>query len=150
MAHLVLLAFVAQAAAMLVDEGIFHRRRGLPRWERLGHPLDTATVLACYVWLLAVRPSSGHLVVYVGLVMASSLFVTKDEPLHATHCTPREHWLHAVLFVFHPMVLFGAAWLWWTRRFQPILVAQLALTSSFAVYQLVYWNRWSPPWRRIP
>jgi len=28
---------------MGVDEFYFHRRRGLPRWERLAHPLDTMT-----------------------------------------------------------------------------------------------------------
>jgi hypothetical protein len=152
-AYLVLLAFVAQAAAMLFDEGVFHRRRRLPRWERVGHPLDTGTVLLCYAWLLAARPSDAHLVVYVGLVMASSLFITKDERLHATHCTAAEHWLHAVLFVLHPIVLFGAAWLWWSRRFELVLVAQVALTSAFALYQLLYWN-WTSwrtrPWPHIP
>ena len=145
---LVLLAFVAQAAAMFVDEGTYHRRRRLPRWERIGHPLDTLTVLGCYGWLLAVRPTTEHTVVYVALVMASSLFVTKDEPLHATVCTPGEHWLHAVLFVLHPIVLFGAGWLWWSQRFQALLVAQLALTAAFALYQLVYWNHGSRSWRR--
>ena len=150
MAVLVLLAFVAQAAAMFVDEGMFHRRRRLPRWERLGHPLDTLTVLACYGWLLGARPSMENTVVYVALVMASSLFVTKDERVHATVCTPGEHWLHAVLFVLHPIVLFGAAWLWWARRFQLLLVAQFAVTAAFALYQLVYWNYGSRPWRRTP
>jgi hypothetical protein len=142
---LVILAFAAQATAMFVDERTFHRRRGLPRWERIGHPLDTLTVLACYVWLLAVRPTMPNAVVYVALVMASSLFVTKDEPVHAERCTPHEQWLHAVLFVLHPMVLFGAGFLWWTTRFHAVLVAQLGLTAAFALYQLLYWNR---PWRR--
>ena len=43
-----------QGLAMLVDELLFHRRRGLPRWERIGHPIDTLSVLACYgvsLWL---------------------------------------------------------------------------------------------------
>ncbi len=146
MIALVVLAFVAQATVMFVDEWKFHRDRRLPKWERLGHPLDTSTVLACYVWLLAVPPSPRHGVVYVALVMASSLFVTKDEPIHAKCCTPGEQWVHAVLFVLHPTVLFGAGWLWWTERFRPLLVCQLALTAAFALYQLLYWNR---PWRSI-
>src|SRR5262245_66006812 len=45
--------FPLQMIFIAVDEIHFHRRRGLPRWERLGHPLDTLTVLACFVWLLS-------------------------------------------------------------------------------------------------
>ncbi len=36
--------FALQTCCMAVDEVHFHRQRGLPRWERLGHPLDTLTV----------------------------------------------------------------------------------------------------------
>jgi hypothetical protein len=144
-AALVLFTFVAQAAAMAFDEVAFHRRRGLPRWERIGHPLDTLTVLACFGWLLLVRPSPSHAVVYGVLVLVSSMFVTKDEPIHARVCTPGEHWLHAVLFVLHPVVLLGAGWLWWTGTLRSVLVAQLALAASFALYQLLYWNLlWRP------
>jgi hypothetical protein len=38
--------FALQMCCMAVDEVHFHRQRGLPRWERLGHPLDTLTVCA--------------------------------------------------------------------------------------------------------
>jgi hypothetical protein len=141
---LVILAFAAQAAAMFVDEWTFHRRRRLPRWERIGHPLDTTTVLACYAWLLLAPQSSTNAVVYVALVMCSSLFVTKDERVHAEHCTVGEQWVHALLFVLHPIVLFGAGWVWWTHRFHPVLIGQLVLTAAFGLYQVLYWNR---PWR---
>lgn len=147
MVVLIVAVFVLQAAAMLVDERVFHRRRGLPRWERIGHPLDTATVLACYAWLLLVPPSRSTAVMYVVLVMFSSAFVTKDEPLHAERCPPREHWLHAILFVLHPMVLLGAGWLWWTAQLHVLIVAQLVLTAVFGVYQILYW---SPRWRHAP
>jgi hypothetical protein len=140
---IVLGAFVAQALAMFIDERTFHRRRGLPRWERVGHPLDTMTVLGCYVWLATAKPSAKSLVVYVALVVFSSLFVTKDEPLHARRCSPGEHWVHALLFVLHPMVLLGAGWLWWAGRLT-FLVVPLVLTAAFAIYQIVYWNG---PWR---
>lgn len=42
--------FPLQMICMAVDEAHFHRWRGLPRWERLGHSLDTLTVLACFMW----------------------------------------------------------------------------------------------------
>src|SRR5690606_12706734 len=73
-------AIALQALAMVVDEGWFHRRRGLPRWERIGHPLDTLTIALCLAWLLCVPPSeSAALPGYLVLAIGSTLFVTKDE-----------------------------------------------------------------------
>jgi hypothetical protein len=67
-----------QMLAMCVDEMLFHRARGLPRWERIGHPLDTLTAALCYGWLLFVPPSASHaLGVYIGLCAFSCLFITK-------------------------------------------------------------------------
>lgn len=129
-----------QGIAMLVDEGYFHRRRGLPRWERIGHPLDTLTLIACLAWLLVVEPSTGAaLPVYITLAVISTLFVTKDEPIHARECGGGEQWLHAVLFVLHPIVLAAFALLWWLGYTQ-LLVGQLVVTTLFMSYQVVYWN----------
>jgi 2-polyprenyl-6-hydroxyphenyl methylase / 3-demethylubiquinone-9 3-methyltransferase len=129
-----------QAAAMIVDEGVFHRRRGLGRWERLGHPLDTLTIALCLGWLLAVPRDAGVAVPgYVALAVFSTLFVTKDEPVHAHACTAGEHWLHAVLFALHPIVLAAFGLLWWTGE-RAMLAAQLGLVLAFGTYQLVYWN----------
>jgi 2-polyprenyl-6-hydroxyphenyl methylase/3-demethylubiquinone-9 3-methyltransferase len=129
-----------QALAMLVDEAWFHRRRELPRWERVGHPLDTLTIAACLAWLLAVPPSAQHaLPGYAALAIASTLFVTKDEGVHARLCSAGEHWLHAVLFALHPIVLAAFAGLWWHGE-RTLLGIQLALVLAFAAYQVVYWN----------
>jgi 2-polyprenyl-6-hydroxyphenyl methylase/3-demethylubiquinone-9 3-methyltransferase len=135
-----LLAPVAiQGAVMLVDELVFHRRRGLPRWERIGHPLDTLTVAACLVWLIAMPPSQPALSVYIGLAVFSTLFVTKDEAVHARLCGAGEHWLHAVLFALHPIVLGALGILWWTGH-PTVLAVQLAAVLAIGLYQVVYWN----------
>lgn len=128
-----------QAAAMVVDEAVFHRRRELPRWERIGHPLDTLTIIVCLAWLLAVEPSSTNLGVYIGLAAFSCLFVTKDEWVHAKECSAGEQWLHSVLFVLHPIVLFAFGNLWW-QGYESPLVGQLVVTIAFMTYQVVYWN----------
>ena len=129
-----------QALAMLVDEGVFHRRRGLPRWERIGHPLDTLTIALCLAWLIATRPErSAALPVYGGLAVLSTLFVTKDEPVHAKLCGAGEHWLHAVLFVLHPIVLAAFALLWWQGE-RTLLAIQLGVVAAFGAYQAIYWN----------
>lgn len=138
---------VLQALAMLVDEGWYHRRRGLGRWERNGHPLDTLTVAACYAWLVARAPSEPDaLFGYVLLAALSCLFITKDEPVHARACGPGEQWLHAVLFVLHPLVFLGFGAIWWTGAAPWLIRGQLALTLAFAAYQFVYWNLWWKLW----
>ncbi|HEY1959776.1 MAG TPA: hypothetical protein VGH28_29405 [Polyangiaceae bacterium] len=134
-----LLAAGLQALAMVVDEGRFHARRPMPRWERLGHPLDTATVAACYAWLLVAPHTEGALGVYAALAVFSCVFVTKDERVHTRLCTGTEHWLHAVLFILHPVVLAGFALAWWTGH-DFLVAAQLSLTMAFGTYQLVRWN----------
>ncbi|HKP97747.1 MAG TPA: hypothetical protein VJ385_18555 [Fibrobacteria bacterium] len=165
--RLALLPFLAHSLGMLLDEAWFHRRRGLPAWERWGHPLDTLTVLACYGLVLALPPSRGALIAYLGAAAFSTLFITKDEWIHARRCTGGEMWLHAFLFVLHP-VLLGLAGAW--RFASPsasqgnmtgtlaadlssdagrgffgfFLAGQTALTALFLGYQILYWNG---PWK---
>ena len=128
-----------QAALMAVDELVFHRRRGLPRWERIGHPIDTASVLGCFLIALAFEPTRGALIVYAALAALSCLLVTKDEFVHAGRCAPAEHWLHAALFVLHPLLLLAGAVLWLDGE-RAILVAQSLAILAFGVYQTTYWN----------
>jgi hypothetical protein len=147
-----LIPFALQMFCMVVDEIYFHWERDLSRWERLGHPLDTLTVLACFVWLLAAPPSTFSLRVYVGLSVFSCLFVTKDEWVHSNHCRPNEHWLHALLFSLHPLALLSAGLLWpaWHQQTlsfiryngfeSKFLLGNTLLTLAFGLYQLVYWN----------
>jgi len=43
MKYLMLLPLAVQGLAILVDEFYFHLARGLPRWERIGHPAQILT-----------------------------------------------------------------------------------------------------------
>lgn len=138
--------FGIQALATMADEFYFHRRRGLPRWERIGHPLDTLTVLGCYAVALALPLTATSLRVYLALAAFSCLFVTKDELVHAKHCDPLEHWVHALLFVLHPVVLASMGFLW-LREARTMMLAQCALTLAFGLYQTLYWNT---KWMRSP
>jgi hypothetical protein len=155
--YLLLIPSLCQSVCMVVDEFHYHLRRGLPRWERIGHPLDTLTVLACLFWMLLVPPDSGSIAVYAGLGVFSCLFVTKDEWVHARTCTGGEHWLHAMLFVSHPLMLLALSQFWpalhaspqtafsfGEGRFEGIerafLLAQTGFTVLFGLYQLIYWN----------
>jgi hypothetical protein len=134
-----------QALAMLVDELHFHRERGLPRWERVGHPLDTLSVLVCYALALSLPPTAGNVAWYVVAAGASCLLITKDELIHAQRCQPLEQWLHSVLFVIHPIVL-GVGALLWLEQERTLLWLSAGLTATFGVYQAMYWN---VPWTKV-
>ncbi|HEY8947079.1 MAG TPA: hypothetical protein VIM73_22700 [Polyangiaceae bacterium] len=126
-----------------IDE-VHHRQRGLPRWERIGHPMDTASVLACYLVALLFEPARTTLVAYAVLAAFSCLLITKDEFVHARRCEPTEHWLHALLFVLHPLILIAAALLWLAGERLVLSIAALS-TALFGLYQSVYWNWFAAP-----
>lgn len=157
MSLLILFPFVVQTIVIMIDEFYFHVRRGLPKWERLGHPLDTLTVLACFAFILFVPYSSFTLKIYIGMAIFSCIFVTKDEFVHKECCPASEQWLHALLFLNHPVVLTAAGLIWpfmsrvegpsWLCGIAPIvdtvhrfLLVQTVAIALFFLYQLIYWN----------
>lgn len=133
-----LIASTIQGLVVLIDEFFFHHRRGLPRWERLGHPLDSSTVILCLTFLYFTQPSPTNVIIYYALAIASCLCVTKDEWVHWKYCGPEEMWLHAVLFILHPIVLYTAMSQWQEQSSEILLVGGFILTLF--VYQVVYWN----------
>lgn len=154
---LILLPFFFQAVVIGIDELWFHLRRGLPRWERIGHPLDTLTVLLCMGYVLFVPYSKAAILPYLLLSIFSCLMVTKDEFVHKEHCPASEHWLHALLFLLHPITLLAAGLIWpiaqgapcpewlssWLSQQEPLqlfLRMQFAAMACFMTYQIVYWN----------
>ncbi len=129
-----------QLAAFSVDELHFHRRRGLPAWERWGHPLDALGLGACVAITLALPFSRGALELYVVASIVSSLLITKDEWVHARRCPGGEFWCHAILFLVHPLVLISVGILWAREGARAARGALLAAAIACAVYQAVYWN----------
>ncbi len=141
MLPLLLVPAALQMLAMFFDELVFHRARGLPRWERVGHPLDTLTAAACYAWLLRSPPEAPHaLAVYVALCAFSCLFITKDEFVHARLCAPTEAWLHGVLFVLHPIVFLAFGVIWRLKLAPWLIAVELGLTLALLLQQVVYWR----------
>jgi cytochrome bd-type quinol oxidase subunit 2 len=155
--QLALLPFVIQAIVIACDEIFFHIRRGLPRWERLGHPIDTFTVLICFGYVLFVPFSSSALIGYTIAAVFSMLFVTKDEFIHKEHCCGKEQWLHAILFILHPLTLIFAGLIWpvinnvevspWINNWlsnpqylQVFFYVQFGFMLLFMLYQIVFWN----------
>jgi hypothetical protein len=144
---LVVLIFAAQGLVLGIDEKFFHHRRELPRWERWGHPLDTLSVLLCLAVTLLFPAQSPWTGIYFGLAVISCLCVTKDEWVHSTVCPPAENWLHALLFLLHPALLWAIYSLWERQgdlaRF--ILKAETLLCALVLAYQFIYWNFvWRP------
>jgi hypothetical protein len=125
--------FFLQGLLISIDEFYFHRRRSLPRWERLSHPIDTFFILLCYFYLLS-GPAVNEKI-YLVLATISSLSVTKDEFVHQKNCQAGEMWLHALLFIIHPLTLLCAFYLP-----RPALLVSFSLVFTFFIYQIWYWN----------
>lgn len=150
---LIFLPFMIQAIAIGIDEYVFHLKRGLPKWERIGHPLDTLSVLACLLFVLYVPYFFSYIKFYIGLGILSCLMITKDEFVHKHHCPAAEQWLHALLFVNHSIMitamglmwprLHGSnspAWLPYPAILHIFLAVQAFFIFGFLLYQIVYWN----------
>ena len=136
-----LIPFGIQGLAMFFDEFYFHRKRGLPLWERIGHPIDSLSVLACYSFIYFQQPTDLNIKIYIGLCAFSCLLITKDEFIHTIHCDAGENWLHAVLFVIHPITFFSAGLIWKENLNPEFIAAQPMIIFSFMIYQILYWSR---------
>jgi hypothetical protein len=138
---LFIIPFIVQIAVIGWDEFYFHHKRGLPRWERIGHPLDTLSVVSCFAFVLLAPYSKLYLWIYIALGAFSCVLVTKDEFVHKEVCKASEQWLHALLFLNHPLVLISIGWMWMQgERYRPFMVLQLVAAAIFCIYQVVYWN----------
>lgn len=129
-----------QSVVMIIDESWFHRRRGLPDWERWGHPLDSFFFLIPIGIATYCPPTSTSLTAYIVAAIFSSLFVTKDEWVHAQICSAGEHWLHALLFLLHGPIFISIGTLWYVGAglpFQPLIPPVIML---FTFVQIVYWS----------
>lgn len=150
---LIFLPFIVQAIAIGVDEYVFHLKRGLPKWERIGHPIDTLSVIACLLFALYVPYDTSYIKVYVALGVVSCLMITKDEFVHKHHCPAAEQWLHALLFVNHSIMVTAMglmwprihgsdspAWLISPNLLHHFLIVQGVAMVGFLFYQVIYWN----------
>ena len=144
--------FAVHGIIMATDEFWFHRKRNLPKWERWGHPIDTLSFIFCLSLALTLPGSRGNVVVYSLAALFSLLLITKDEWVHFRYCTALEMWLHALLFLIHPILL-AVAGIYLARfelkldieylRFWILL--QTVISILFFCYQVIYWNG---PWKR--
>lgn len=140
-----LIPFALQGLAMFFDEFYFHRKRGLPLWERIGHPIDSLSVLACYSFIYFQPPTDLNMKIYIALCAFSCLLITKDEFVHTQHCEARENWLHAVLFILHPITFLAAGVIWKDNLNSQFIAAQPLVILLFMTYQILYW---SPLWNK--
>lgn len=143
MLALLFVPLLLQGLFIAADEIFFHRRRRLPTWEIWGHPLDTLSVAVPF-GLLAFNDYSPHILyTFIGLAVFSCVFVTKDEFIHSEVCPPMENWLHAMLFILHPISFLAAAVIWMQQLNSSVLLVQFLLVTLFMIYQILYWGR---PW----
>lgn len=134
------LPFLYQGILMFIDEFYYHQKRGLKTWEKIGHPLDTLSVLFCFLFVLFIPYDSQSFKYYLFLSILSCIFVTKDEFVHAEECKPGEHWIHAQLFILHPIILGVTGYFWVSNINSNFLRLQASIVFAFLLFQIIYWN----------
>lgn len=137
MQTLIISIWIIQGILMFVDEFYFHHKRRLKKWERIGHPVDTLFFALCFLFVLF-NPFDNQSIFFI-LAIFSSLIITKDEWVHSKECEPMEQWLHAVLFVIHPISI-GALYFAWKQNLYNIIIIQSIIITLFGMYQTFYWN----------
>jgi uncharacterized membrane protein len=111
------------------------------------------TVLLCLLFPLFVPFYPSTLTLYILLATFSTLFVTKDEFVHKEVCSAEEQWLHALLFILHPITLIAIGLIWPAVTGGTSLIAlpspdslslfvqlQLGAMTFFFLYQIIFWN----------
>ncbi len=132
--------FCIQGLILFVDEFYFHRQRDLPLWERIGHPLDALSVFICALFIFLMPATTANIEIYIGLCAFSCLFITKDEFIHTQSCTAGENWLHALLFILHPVSFVAAGFIWWENISPIFLALQPLLLFILMIFQILYWS----------
>ena len=74
---IILIPIILQGISFFIDEFYFHHKRGLPKWEVIGHPLDTLTVMSVYAFAALTTYSTTNLYIFLALGIFSSLFITE-------------------------------------------------------------------------
>jgi hypothetical protein len=133
-------SFSIQGILMVVDEFYFHWKRKLPKWERLGHPVDTFFYLIPLSILRFCESNTTWQITYIACAVVSSLVITKDEWVHREESPATEQWLHSLLFLLHPVVLITAFFVWSESQSQMHFQWVWALIFIFWIYQIIFWN----------
>lgn len=124
--------FLLQGLIISVDEFYSHKKRGLSKAEMKSHIIDTSLLMLSLSFVIFTPRTTMNESIFYVLALASCLVVTKDEWIHAKECDGFESWLHALLFLLHPLVLVSAFLNWG----QSWLLGPLAAMSGFLAIQL--------------
>lgn len=157
MSYLSIVPFLVLGILMSFDEFYYHFKRGLPLWERIGHPFDSLTVFACALFCYLSDFTSTNIWYFILLFTVSIISITKDEFVHQKYCDGGEQWFHSILFILHPLMILGFGLLWYLSQtltinrpgelyaIGPSLAKSILLFQTIAIllytfYQIIFWN----------
>lgn len=135
MQTIILSIWILQGILMFFDEFKFHHERGLKAWERIGHPIDSFFFLLPFLYIY----NFSFDYIFIILSIFSCLIITKDEFIHSHECNSPEQWLHSVLFIIHPISLYGV-YLAAKLGLNKIILIQSVIIFIFMTYQILFWN----------
>ncbi len=150
-----LTVFGTYLAMLFADEWKFDRKGVLSPRERKGHVLDSF-LLAAMVGLVAFVEYSNLVKMVFGVLAVISIFsLVRREKDHAVRSDGREQMLHALTYMFYPIMLGTLAMIWpvidgvsmivgWVlpvsmKNLRPLCLGYFAVCAVFFLYRAIYW-----------
>ena len=129
-----------------IDEYYFHRKRALCRKEVLGMFLDGALYLPPLVIASFAPYNDTWNVVFISFAVLSCISISKNEWFYKDDLSLKERWVHSVLYILHPILLYGFYHSWINNyfvhnlNFWMVQIMYLGFGVKTLTHQLIYWN----------
>ena len=137
---------LTHALLYFIDEHVIHRKRGLAPNEIKSGIFDGILYVITVGLTIFTSYTETLGVIYFILATLSCLSIIKHEYFYPEVLEKRERIIHALLYVFHPLILFAFFESWKSNLFDNHLhywILQLcyfALAFKGATFYIIYWN----------
>ena len=137
---------IFHASLYVFDEYILNKRRNPTQGEINSGLLDGVLYLAIVAITIFTEYSQSLSNVYITLSFLSCLSIVKNEYFYPENMPAIERLVHALLYVFHSVILY-AFYLSWQENFfvnnmtyWMLQLGYLALGFKAVSYKVIYWN----------
>lgn len=140
------LTTLIHAALFLVDEHLFHKKRGLNRKEINATIFDGVLFMGTVALTIFTKYTEQLSYAYILLGGLSCLSIIKNELYYPAELSVQERVVHGFLYVFHPLILFAFFSSWKINFFTTnmtywmLQLGYLVLLFKGLSYHIIYWN----------
>ncbi|MCB0392744.1 MAG: hypothetical protein KDD58_15750 [Bdellovibrionales bacterium] len=146
MSNSLLFLIILHVIIFHIDEYYFHRKRVLCRKEVLGMFLDGALYLPPLIIASFTSHSPFWKTTFITFSILSCISISKNEWFYNSDLTRPERWVHSLLYILHPILLYSFYQSWVDNyfvqnlNFWMVQIIYLGFGVKTLTHQLIYWN----------